>query len=186
MSLYTHAGPLPAHQYVWIEPAAIGNVGWHPAVWFGLVSYPGRTWGCHVLLECGAVYRNVPLHQLAWRSDPESVEWRARDAQTWDCYGWGFSVIEYPFLASMNARARLQDSREEPGQYLFTAVPVGDAFSAEPAQAKEFYFLKLDCGRYTSQPTNQVLIDDKSFVEKLEWPQFLRRQRKVWSAEDAE
>ena len=184
VSLYTHAGPLPAHQYVWLEPGAIGDHAWLPAVWFGLVSYPGRTWGCHVLLECGAVYRNVPLHQLAWRNDPPPVDWKASDAQTWDCYGWGFSTLEYPFLASMNARARLQDGIEESGQYLFTAVPVGDAFSAEPAQAKEFYFLKLDNGRYTAQPTNQVLIDDRSFVEEMAWPTSLRRQRTVWSAED--
>jgi hypothetical protein len=180
--LFTHAGALPRHQYAWVEPSALGDHDWLACVWFGLVSYPGRAWGCHVLLECGAVYRNVPLHQLATRKDAEP--WTPARAQTWDCYGWQFATIEYPFLASMNARVRLRDRTEHDGQYLFTAVPVGDAFSASPEQSKEFYFVALDNGRFTSQPTNHVLIEDRSFTRKLEWPTFLRRQTAVWSAED--
>lgn len=65
MTLHTHAAPLPGHQYVWIDANAIGQHEPLRAVWFGLTSWPGRAFGCHVLLECGAVYRNVPLHQLA-------------------------------------------------------------------------------------------------------------------------
>jgi hypothetical protein len=180
--LFTHAGAMPRHQYAWVEPNALGEHDWLPCVWFVLTSYPGRAWGCHVLLECGAVYRNVPLHQLATRKDAEP--WTPARAQTWDCYGWQFATIEYPFLASMNARVRLRDRTEHDGQYLFTAVPVGDAFSASPEQSKEFYFVALDNGRFTSQPTNHVLIEDRSFTRKLEWPTFLRRQTAVWSAED--
>jgi hypothetical protein len=65
-------------------------------------------------------------------------------------------------------------------------VPTGDPFSASPAQSKEFYFLQLENGRYTAQPTNQVLIDDRSFVDKLEWPTNLKRSRDWYSAEDRE
>jgi hypothetical protein len=184
MTLYTHAGALPAHQYVLIEPNALGEHGWLKAVWFGLVSYPGRAWGCHVLLESGAVYRSVPLHQLAWREDA-AEDWKPGKAQTWDCYGWQFSTIEYPYLAGLNALVRLQDSDQETGQYLFTAVPVGDAFSAAPEQAKEFMFVKLDNGRFTAQPTNHVLLEERSFTNAEDgWPSFLRRQDRVWSAED--
>lgn len=183
MTLYTHAGSLPRHLYVWIEPNAIGEHDWLPAVWFGLCAFPGRTWGCHVLLECGAVYRNVPLHQLATKRD--ASRWTAEQGQTWDVYGHQFSTIEYPYLAGLNARVRLQDRSELEGQYLFTAIPVNDAFSAAPEQAKEFYFLALGNGRLTSQPTNHVLIQDRSFTRELEWPKFLRRQTQVWSAEDA-
>ena len=77
MTLHTHAGSLPTHQYVWIEPRAIGDHGWLRAVWFGLASFPGRAWGCHVLLESGAVYRNVPLHQLASTYEPD---------EPWTCH----------------------------------------------------------------------------------------------------
>lgn len=183
MTLYTHAGALPAHQYVWVEPDAIGKHDWLQGVWFGITSYPGRAFGCHVLFENGAVYRNVPLHQLASRKTDS--KWTAADAQTWDAYGWQFSLIDYPYLSSMNARAKVRDE-EHGGHYLFTLVPVGDAFSAAPTQSKEFYFLQLQNGRYTAQPTNRVLIEDRSFVDKLEWPTCLRRQDDWHSAEEVQ
>ena len=41
MTLYTHAGSLITHQYVWIEPEAIGKHGWIRGVWFGLTCFPG-------------------------------------------------------------------------------------------------------------------------------------------------
>lgn len=182
--LYTHAGSLPNHKYVWIEPNAMGNHDWLRAVWFGLTSYPGRAWGCHVLLECGAVYRNVPLHQLACKNT--AVEsWKPSQAATWNCYGWQFSTIEYSFLSNMNCKVRLQNKEEHSGMYLFTAIPVGDPFSAEPEQGKEFYFVELENGRYTAQPTNHVLIEDKSFTNSsIDWPKFLNRQTKWYSSED--
>lgn len=183
MTIYSHAGALPRHLYVHVQPQALGDHDWLAGVWFGLCSYPGRVWGCHVLLECGAVYRNVPLHQLAMRQTQEA--WTPQQAQTFDCYGWQFSTLEYPYLATMNARARLQSGVIHDGQYLFTAVPIGDAFSASPDQAKEFYFIALDNDRITAQPTNHVLIEDRSFTDDVgEFPRFLRRQTQVWSCED--
>lgn len=181
--LYSHAGSLPSHRYVWIEPNAIGTHDWLRAVWFGLTSYPGRAWGCHCLLECGAVYRNVPLHHVAHRKTEEV--WRAQDAQTWDAYGWQFSAVEYPYLASSNVVVKLRDKREIRGEYWFTIVPVGDPFTAAPEQSKEFYFCALDNGRITAQPTNHVLVEDRSFTDKLEWPKFLTRQTDWFSAEEA-
>jgi hypothetical protein len=182
MTLYTHAGSLPRHLYVWIEPNAIGQHDWLRGVWFGLTSYPGRAWGCHVLLECGAVYRNVPLHKVA--SKHTDKPWSPADAQTWDAYGWQFSTIEYPYLMSNNVRVKLQDKRELRGEYLFTVVPVGDAFSASPEQSKEFYFCALENGRITAQPTNHVLIEDRSFTDELAWPKFLTRQTDWFSSEE--
>jgi hypothetical protein len=152
MTLHTHAGPLPAHQYVWIDADAIGKHEPLRAVWFGLTSWPWEPW----------------------------------QAATWDAYGWQFTTLEYPYLSSMNTRVRLQDGAEHAGMYLFTLAPVGDAFSASPSQSKEFYFLQLENGRYTAQPTNQVLVDDRSWVDELKWPTFLKRQRDWHSAEDRE
>lgn len=180
--IYSHAGSLPEHQYVWIEPNAIGQHDWLQGVWFGLTCYPGRAFGCHVLLECGAVYRNVPLHQVASRNSAQP--WAPAQAQTWDAYGYQFSMIEYPYLSSMNGRVRLRDKSEHRGHYLFTLVPIGDPFSAAPTQSKEFYFMQLECGRYTAQPTNHVLLEDRSFTTTIEWPRFLRRQNDWHSAEE--
>ena len=85
--LYTLVGELPRHLYVWVDSAYTHQdpQGFIPAVWYGLVSYPGRCWGATVLLESGAIYRNVPCHALAFNDWPEP-EWTPQDAQTWDCY----------------------------------------------------------------------------------------------------
>jgi hypothetical protein len=182
MTLYTGSGALPKHQYVWVEPNACGEHGWMRGVWFGLTAWPGRAWGCHVMLECGAVYRNLGLHQLSL--SPQCVPWEPSDAATWDAYGWQFTTLEYPFLSGMQARVRLQNRSEHDGEYLFTAAPIGDGFSAEPEQSKEFYFIALkNIGRFTAQPTNHVLIKDKSFAEPT-WPKFLKRQSGYFSSEE--
>ena len=178
--IYSGAGPLLRHRYCFVQPETFGNDGWERVAWFGLVSHPGRTWGCHVMLECGAVYRNVPLHRLAHKTD--TVEWSTDQAQTWDCYGHDFSMVEYPFLEGVPVIVRLRSKQELTGRYMFTAIPMLDGFSLEPEQSKEFYFIQLDNGRYTAQPTNHVLVQDKSFITKSEWPR-LKRQTEVWSVD---
>jgi len=178
--IYSGAGPLPRHTYCYVQPDTFGNDKWERVAWFGLVSHPGRTWGCHVLLECGAIYRNVSLHRLAHK--PVENLWPTDSAQTWDCYGHQFSVVEYPFLEAMAICARLRNKEELFGEYLFTAIPMLDGFSLEPEQSKEFYFIKLDNGRFTAQPTNHILVQDKSFVTKLEWPK-LQPQTETWSVD---
>lgn len=178
--IYSGAGPLPRHTYCYVEPNTFGNEKWERVAWFGLVSHPGRTWGCHVMLECGAVYRNVPLHRLAHR---ETVTgWTPCEGQTWDCYGHHFSVVEYPFLEAVPVIVRLRSKTELTGRYMFTAIPMLDGFSLEPEQSKEFYFIKLDNGRFTAQPTNHVLVQDKSFITVSEWPR-LKRQTETWSVD---
>jgi hypothetical protein len=179
--MYSGAGPLPRHRYCLVEPNTFGNENWERVAWFGLVSHPGRTWGCHVMLECGAVYRNVPLHRIAHKID--APLWRMDEGQTWDCYGHQFSVVEYPFLEAACVTVRLRSGVEHEGKYLFTAIPMMDGFSLEPEQSKEFYFIQLNNGRFTAQPTNHVLVHDKSFVRDVTWPR-LKRQTETWSVDD--
>jgi hypothetical protein len=65
---------------------------------------------------------------------------------------------------------------------MFTVIPMLDGFSAEPEQSKEFYFIKLDNGRFTAQPTNHLLVQDKSFITESSWPK-LKRQTEIWSVD---
>ena len=75
-------------------------------------------------------------------------------------------------------------TKEETGSYLFTVAPVADAFSAYPEQAKEFVFIKLDNGRLTIQPTNNVVFRELSFTSKdLEFPKGIKRQTEIYTAE---
>jgi len=184
MTLCTASGSLPAHQYVWIERRFVrpGDdvTGFEPAVWFGLHSHPGRAWGCHVMLECGAVYRGLPPHALAFSDAP--APWTIEQAQRWDCYGRQFALLQYEYLAGLEVRLWGGVA----GDYLFTAVPIGDAFTAEPTQSKEFMFIRTAHDRLAIVPTNDLLFIERSFTVDQGWPT-LRRQTEVYSCEtDAE
>lgn len=182
--IYSVVGELPRHLYVVVDSTFTHRepVGWIPAVWFGLVSMPGRAWGCTVMLESGAIYRNLPPHALGFGDEPEP-DWTIQDAQTWDCYGREFSPIEYGYLAGLDCLVRA-NGREHLGEYLFTVAPVGDGFSAYPEQAKEFSFVRLRNGRLTVQPTNHLAFVEKSFTPPApSLPRGLKRQTDVASAE---
>jgi len=185
MTLYTGSGSLPHHVYCLVDRAHTRNSldGFEPCVWFGLRSYPARAWGCHVMLECGAIVRDLPLHALAHGDKP--APWTVKQAQTWDCYGWQFSLHAYSYLHGLEAWAKCGGEIER-GDYLFTALPIGDGYTAEPGQSKEFMFLKMHNGRFAAQPTNRVLFEEKSFTEATGWPQDIERQTDVWACESIE
>lgn len=178
-------GQLPRHQYVWIDSRHTHktDLGYLPALWYGLVSYPGRAWGCTVMLESGAIYRNLPPHAIAFQAEPAG-EWDITDAQTWDCYGYEFETLEYGYLSGLDCLVRA-NGHEHDGTYLFTVAPVGDGFSAAPEQSKEFVFAKLTNGYLTIQPTNNVIFRERSFTtnELMTFPSGLKRQTDVWSCE---
>ncbi len=182
--IHSLTGPLPQHQYVWVDTSFTHHQTldprWQPAVWFGLVSYPGRMWGCTVMLECGAVYRALPPHAIAFHPTPEVLA--PAEAQTWDCYGTDFSTAIYPYLSGLWGQARTGETWQR-GRYLFSAAPVGDSFSAEPAQAKEFHFVALDAGGLTVQPTNRVIYEEKSFTIPGHTPDGLKTQTDIYYCE---
>lgn len=175
--IYSGSGDLPRHIYCYVDSSYIrkDRTGFEPCVWFAINAHPGRMWGCHVMLEGGAVYRNVPAHKIAFRPDPEPF-WAPNDAQVWDVYGQEFSVIEYKFLANLRALTRAGVW----GWYLFTVVPMNDAFSEAPDQAKEFKFLHLDNGRLAILPTNKLVFHDRSYDREPSWPTDLKLSDTIW------
>ena len=78
--------PIP-HQYVYVDAEAVSSEPQAPlpAVWLAVQSVPGRMFGATLLLESGALYRDVPLHRLATR--PDAPAWRPDEAQHWNAYG---------------------------------------------------------------------------------------------------
>lgn len=180
---YTLIGDLPVHQYALVDSSFTHkeSQGFVPCVWFGIVSYPGRVWGCNILFQNGAVYRNVPIHALAWKEQPESM-WNPKDAQSWDCYDYNFTVIEYGFLKDSHCLVRA-NAHEYHGRYICTIAPLYDGWSERPDQAKEFSFVALENGRFTVQPTNHLLMIEKSFVKTPTWNVDLKLQKTVYSCE---
>ena len=179
--IYSQSGQLPVHRYCYVDASFISDdQGFIPCIWFGLVSVPGRMWGCTIMLESGAIYRAVAPHAIAFKENPEP-DWIEPYSQRWDCYGTEFSTIEYTYLRGLTVHTRCKD-KYRTGEYLFTAVPIDDGFSRHPEQAKEFMFIKLDNGRLTIQPTDKVLFIDGSFTN-AEWPTNLRTTDKVYKCE---
>lgn len=176
--IYSGSGNLPRHIYCYVDSSFIRReaIGFEPCVWFGLHSHPSRAWGCHVMLECGAVYRGLPPHALGFTSSPSP--WTIEQAQAWDCYGIQFSAIEYEFLAGLRVETKTNGS----GRYLFTVVPLNDGYSAEPTQSKEFMFCRMENGRLCILPTNHLLFEDKSFTS-AEWPLDMKLSDSVWRVE---
>ena len=132
------------------------------------------------MLECGAVYRAVPPHAIAFDLQPDPI-WSKQNAQRWDCYGTDFSTIEYTFLRGLECNVKCDDLITT-GDYLFTAAPIGDSWSRQPNQAKEFMFIRTDGNRLTIQPTDKVVFIEKSFTT-TEWPTGLITTDTVYTSE---
>jgi len=178
MNEFVCSGSMPNHKYIYVDRSFISDgVGFEEAIWFGLHSHPGRMWGCHLLLESGAFYRNVPPHAISFTKN-QNNQWRPGDSQIWDCYGRKFSLLEYKYLYGL--RVKLKSGIG--GKYLFTAIPYDEGFSEFPGQSKEFMFIHNDLDRLSIVPTNELLFVDKSFTEDSGWPR-LKLNDKIYSCE---
>jgi hypothetical protein len=202
---------LPRQLYCYVDARFLGTrTTFEPCSWFGLTSVPGRAWGLSVLLECGAMYSHVPPHAIYFAvpgGDRSAEPWKLEQAQLWDCFGVDFAVHVYDQLDGRDVKVRWPDwckhtmaldaercvvcgktalqvaqGSELGGEYLFTAQHFGDGYSLQPEQAKQYHFVKLENGRLCTLPANCILFIDKAFV-KPAWPDWLRRQEAVYSAE---
>jgi hypothetical protein len=180
-------GSTPGHIYVHVDTTYIFKTPQRPryvdAVWFGVVSYPGRSWGCSVLLaDSGAVYRALPPMALAFSAEPCDIT--AAEASTWDCYSTDFSIHAYEYLSDLRCLARA-GAQELSGRYLFTAAPYGDGWSDEPAEQKELHFIQLDIDRLTIQPGDRVVFEERSFTgaTPLAFPRGIKRQTEIYRCE---
>ncbi len=180
----TYFADIPKHKYCYVISDYVSyeeNELW-PCIWFGITTQVGRAFGLNVLLESGAIYRNVPPHAIRFNNKKPINNWQINQAQLWDCYSQQFAVIEYKYLKNMQALAKIGLDQYY-GDYIFTVAFLNDGFSEHPEQNKEFHFLEMDNGCLTIQPTNRVLFNDKSFVETLQFPTNLKLQSTVWSCE---
>jgi len=188
--IYSSTGNIPGgYRKILVDSAHTHHRGggvWLDANWFAIEAMPGHVYGATVLLilpEGGAPYRDLPLHALAHTHAPEP-RWTAEDAQTWDCYSYHFTSIVYEYLDGLRCKVRTARG-DLYGHFWFAIKPCLDAFSADPAQAKTFYLIALDNGRFTLQPTNHILIEEKSHTDLLgpPWPTGLKRSTEIHTAE---
>ena len=169
---------LPYHLYVRVEVGAVADDEQRGAL-FAMQPNIGGIFGGHVLLECGAVYRNIPIHQLHLDL-PDTIDAPSthgpNDAQVWDCYASEYRAIEYSYLRGLATRIKSRCGIVT-GRYLFTLVPHGDGFSRHLDQAKEFVVSHCAItGRLYVRPTDKILFVDQSLPTNGHFPAHLKRQ----------
>jgi hypothetical protein len=182
-----HNIDLPRHRYVWVIEAAVHRNGAKdrtlPALWWGMSATPGRMFGCHVLLESGAMVADLPLHALRHRVDATQV-WYPEQAQRWDAYGWQLEAHEPSTLSGLSCRVLSEDHRqvEHTGDLWFYVDHVADGYSLAPAQHKHHWIVAVQDGVFTCVPQDMVLVTESSFTRFTGIPP-VKRQTRAWSCE---
>ena len=181
--IFSKIAPLPTHRYVLVDSNFTHKTpcGFVEAMWVGVTSIPGRAWGINVILrDGGCLYRNLPPHSISFgQNDP--VVWNIQNSQLWDCYSYHFTIVQSPILRGLRMRAKI-GSEIHTGEYLFHIAHLNDGWSDSPDQDKEFYFIKLDNGRLTIQPTNRITFVDASFIVNDNLPE-LKLSETIYSCE---
>jgi hypothetical protein len=180
--IYSKIGPLPTHRYVLVDSNFTHETpcGFVEGMWVGITSIPGRAWGLNIILrDGGALYRNLPPHSIGFNS--ENFGWTLQQAQLWDCYSYDFTIVQSPILRGLRMQVKVRNEIHA-GEYLFHVTHLDDGWSDSPDQDKEFYFIKLDTGRLTIQPTNRITFMDRSFIVNDNIPK-LKLSETIYSCE---
>jgi len=183
-----HNISLPRHRYEWVVPSLVLRDPLQqaliPAVWVGVSVTPGRSLGCHVLLENGALVVDLPLHAL--RGSAERWETPAlSDLVAWDCYGWNAEAWEPEYLSGLSCRILSANHKTvvDTGTLWFCLDHVGDGFSLAPEQHKHLLIVRRESDHALMLlPQDRLLIEEKSFTEIDGIPP-IKRQSVIWSAE---
>ena len=183
-----HNVDLPRHRYCYVIEAAVHRKGRSdvaiPCVWWGMSATPGRMFGCHTLLESGAMVVDLPLHALRHKPDATQV-WYPEQAQRWDGYGWSLETYEPAYLSDLRCRVLSEDHRHvaHTGELWFAIDHVKDGYSLEPGQHKMHWVVALSEGTFTCVPQDMVLVTEQSFTKEAGEIPPIKRQSKVWSCE---
>jgi hypothetical protein len=191
-----HNIDLPTHRYVWVRNWFIYNYAeskeYVPAVWFGMSSHPGRSLGCHVMLDNGATVIDLPLIALASRDlsskdhVPAAPELSRNVA--WDCFGWQAEAYEPDYLSGMTAC--VLDERHnniiEEGTAWFAVDWIENGWSHYPEQHKWLWIVSGDSGNFWAMPQDRLLFKEASFTDNFgKIPDGgIKRQRIVWKTEE--
>jgi hypothetical protein len=194
-----HNISLPHHRYVWVVPSFVIN-HWAqrdgalsspiqpddliPAMWIGVSVTPGRSIGCHVLLENGALLVDLPLHALRGADVPYAdVDLSAVVA--WDCYGWSAEAWQPEALSGLLCGILSPDHKTvmAEGTLWFCIDHTGDGYSMTPDQHKHLWIVeRLVDHVLMLLPQDRMLIEELSFTKVKGIPP-IKRQTHVWCAE---
>ena len=184
----SHNISLPRHRYVYVVPTFVLHDALRtalvPAVWIGVSVTAGRSIGCHVLLENGAVVVDLPLHALRGAM-VEYSPLPLSEVVSWDCYGWSAEAWEPEYLSGLRCGILTEDHKqvEDSGRLWFCIDHIQDGYSLAPEQHKHLWIVERERDRVLMLlPQDRVLVEEKSFTAIDGIPP-IKRQSTIWSAE---
>lgn len=186
-----HNANLPKHTYCWVRQSFVYRDGADdvlvPCIWFGISSHPGRAFGCHVLLENGALVLELPLHALVPDSrKPFDAVREIHEHQAWDAFGWDVDTFEVPYLQMLRATV-LDENHKTTGMEAYPVFVVDwkdNGFSDYPEQHKWLFIVETDDNRYMALPQDRLVFEDSSFTHfDMATLSRIKRQTEVWSCE---
>ena len=100
---------LPFHLYVHVDNRALGPTmpaGTTRGIWHAVYARPGQIVSGHVLLESGAHWCGIPLHQLAsdpsaFKHDTSAFEPCTGDLQPWGAMGECINSMHMQYLEGL-------------------------------------------------------------------------------------
>lgn len=184
----SHNISLPRHRYVWVVPSFVLRDPLRqalvPAVWVGVSVTAGRSIGCHVLLENGAVVVDLPLHALRGAF----AEWEPLaldELVSWDCYGWNAEAWEPPYLSGLACTVLSDDHKwmVDRATMWFCIDHIQDGYSLAPEQHKHLWIVERERDHAIMLlPQDRLLIEELSFTKVNGIPP-IQRQTLIWCAE---
>ena len=184
----SHNISLPHHRYVWVVPHFVltdrSQTALIPAMWVGVSVQPGRSVGCHVLLENGALVVDLPLHALRG-ANVYGGPLQLPDVVAWDCYGWSAEAWQPEALSGLLCAILSPEHKTIIGEGVlwFCIDHTGDGYSRQPDQHKILFFVERQSDHAIMLlPQDRLLIEELSFTKVNGIPP-IQRQTLIWCAE---
>lgn len=171
---------LPYHFYVNVNNSALGpNMpsGTTEGIFHGIYSREHQTLLCHVLLETGAHWSGLPIHQLSLSND---FTYDYGLLMPWASMGENIDTVLLGYLEGLVVRTIKPIS--ESGRHTGIIIDWKDGFSRYPQEHKPLNLISLDKGQFALLPNNFFLIEDKHFTSSDSQSnlKFYRRGEKVF------
>ena len=135
------------------------------AIVFGVRAEPSRVPMFQVMLDNGAQWARVPIHMI--NSNQDCPRLPLELACWWDCSGYEFQVVSFPFLKNHRVNAIGRDGVFRMGTYLFTLDWMKTGWSEIPDQHKNHHIIELDSGQWIAYPNNRLIWQDESWITPL-------------------
>lgn len=152
---------LPYHLYINVNNEALGNLpkGTTKAIWHSIYGREYQLILCHILLESGAHWSGMPLHQISTTTD---FSFTHSQLMPWKCMGEDLDVVHIHYLEGLKTSVK----NVSDGRHTGVMVDWKDGYSRYQQEHKPLNLIHLDNGQFGLFPNNYCLFDDAHFTNK--------------------